>query len=457
MKKGFALVLAAILALSSPMLCVSAQSGSQQDIWNTVKEAYIYAFPLVLMDATKTTSINTVEPDLVKGKVPVNQLMHGEKLVDADFKTIVSPNVDTVYSSAWYDLSVEPMVYVFPETDRFCNVQVFDAWTNTVCVFSQAGDYAIALSTWEGTLPEGVTRINVPTAMAWTITRTVLSGKEDLPNVHAIQGKMKLLPLSAYVQGGEYSPEQGSYTEENDYVPIKRVLSMGPKAFFDKANELMKTNPPAPADARVVEKLASINVGAGLNFDLSILPGDIASQWKEMLQSLAAEFNNETMKFSVQLGQWKYFGAPIGNFGVEYTYRAAIALGGLGANTVDVALYMKTDDDDSGKMLTDEKNYVLHFEAFPPIRKGGFWSVTAYGSDDFLIANPIDRYCINDRSNFVLNEDGSLDIILSKVQPDNIANWLPVSGTAFHFILRVYMPDMEALATWQSPVIRVLN
>jgi hypothetical protein len=55
-----------------------------------------------------------------------------------------------------------------------------------------------------------------------------------------------------------------------------------------------------------------------------------------------------------------------------------------------------------------------------------------------------------------LNEDGSLDIILSKGQPDNIANWLPVSGT-FHFILRIYTPDMNALSTWQAPIIRVLN
>ena len=26
------------------------------------------------------------------------------------------------------------MVYVLPETDRFCKVQVLDAWTNTVAV-----------------------------------------------------------------------------------------------------------------------------------------------------------------------------------------------------------------------------------------------------------------------------------------------------------------------------------
>ena len=41
--------------------------------------------------------------------------------------------------------------------------------------------------------------------------------------------------------------------------------------------------------------------------------------------------------------------------------------------------------------------------------------MTAYGDDDFLIDNPIDRYCINDRSGLRANDDGSVDIILSEM------------------------------------------
>ena len=69
------------------------------------------------------------------------------------------------------------MVYELPETDRFVRVQVLDGWTNTAAVLDKAGAYAITLSTWEGELPEGVTRIDVPTSMAWSITRIVLSGR----------------------------------------------------------------------------------------------------------------------------------------------------------------------------------------------------------------------------------------------------------------------------------------
>ena len=420
MKKILAILLSLLTLLSCGLLSACSAEKTQPDtpdtetVWETVSEAYIYAFPLVLTDATKTLSTNT--DGTMTGRAPINQFNHAKKLADASFRTVVTPNVDTVYSQAWLDISTEPMVYVLPETDRFCNVQLLDAWTNTAAVLDKAGAYAIALPGWEGELPDGVTRVDVPTATMWSITRTVLSGNEDLPNVYAIQEQMQLLPLSAYVQGGEYTAPQGAYKEENDFVPVNKVLSMTPAEFFNTANALMQVNPPADADEELLKKLSAINVGAGKTFKVIFL--------------------------------------FISSLGTEYTYRAMVALVGLGANTVDVAIYPKTAVDETGAALTGEKKYTLHFETLPPTLEGGFWSVTAYGEDDFLIDNSIDRYCINDRSDFKLNADGTLDIILSKDAPEDTSNWLPVSDGEFHLFMRIYVPDMTALDSWQPPVIR---
>lgn len=453
MKKFLILLITAALLLPS---CGVHETGTDSDTaWELVSEAYTYAFPLVIMDATKTSSINTETP--VTGRAPINQLIHAKKLADAQSKLVVTPNVDTVYTQAWLDLSAEPMVYVMPEADRFFNVQVLDGWTNTAAVLEKAGTYAFTVPGWEGKLPDGVTRVEVPTSMVWLIARVVLSGQEDFPNVYAIQRKMNLMPLSAYRQGGDYVAPKGAYTAENDFVPVEKVLSMGPKEFFDKANTLMLANPPAAADADVLKRFSAINIGPGLAFDTSILPGDIAARWTEMLQQLRGKLVAGAANYSVKLGQWQYFDAPIGDFGTEYTYRALVALAGLGANTVNVAIYPKTGTDNTGAALTGEKKYVLHFDTMPPILEGGFWSVTAYGSDDFLIDNPLNRYCVNDRSDFRRNGDGSLDIILSKEQPADTSNWLPVSGDAFHLYMRIYTPDMTALKNWQPPVIKVME
>ena len=80
--------------------------------------------------------------------------------------------------------------------------------------------------------------------------------------------------------------------------------------------------------------------------------------------------------------------------------------------------------------------------------------MTAYGESDFLIENPIDRYCVNDRSGLHRNPDGSIDITLSKEAPADTTNWLPVGEGDFHLFLRIYKPDMAALENWQPPVVR---
>lgn len=109
--------------------------------------------------------------------------------------------------------------------------------------------------------------------------------------------------------------------------------------------------------------------------------------------------------------------------------------------------------------MNGKNSYNVHFKSLPPILGNGFWSVTAYGDDDFLIANPLNRYCINDRSGFKLNADGSLDIRVSAEEPTDIdnANWLPVKKEGFHLYMRIYTPDMDKINTWEAPTIEVIK
>ena len=245
---------AAAVVCAATLLPVEKAAAAQQTLaaQNLLEQAYLYAFPLVIMDATRTASTNT--RTATSNKAPINQFIHAEKLADATTRAVVTPNVDTIYTQAFLDVGAEPMIYGVPQTDRFFNVQVLDAWTNTAAVLETPGLYAITRADWQGELPEGVQRIDVPTTMVWTIARIVLSGQEDLPNVRAIQDKMQLMPLSAYQAGGWTAPA-GSYDPANDFVPVKHVLAMDAKEFFDTANQLMETNPPAAADAPVLREL----------------------------------------------------------------------------------------------------------------------------------------------------------------------------------------------------------
>ena len=444
---------AAAVVCAATLLPVEKAAAAQQTMaaQELLEQAYLYAFPLVLMDATRKVSTNTETPNGTRA--PINQFIHAEKLADAASRAVVTPNVDTIYTQAFLDVGSEPMLYGVPQTDRFFNVQVLDAWTNTAAVLEAPGLYAITRSDWQGELPEGVQRINVPTTRVWTIARIVLSGQEDLPNVRAIQDKMQLMPLSAY-QMDRWTAPAGTYDPAYDFVPVQHVLALSPQEFFDTANQLMETNPPAAADAPVLRELAALHVGPGEKFDDKALGLFSGLRWKLMLLQLKGKLKAEAANYAQQMGQWIYYGDPIGDFGTAYTYRAMVALMGLGANTTDVAIYPKTDVDSTGAVLTGKKTYTLHIEAEPPTKEKGFWSVTAYGEDDFLIDNAIDRYCVNDRSGLHRNPDGSIDIILSKEAPEDTTNWLPVGEGDFDLFLRIYKPDTAALEGWQPPVVR---
>ena len=126
---------------------------------------------------------------------------------------------------------------------------------------------------------------------------------------------------------------------------------------------------------------------------------------------------------------------------------------GLGANTNEIAIYPRADYDSNNEVLNGANSYTLHFSSLPPVEEGGFWSITAYGGDNYLIDNPINRYNVTDRSEYKLNVDGSLDVTLSANAPQDGSYWLPTGNKAFHLFMRMYLPDLKALDNWTPPTI----
>jgi hypothetical protein len=64
----------------------------------------------------------------------------------------------------------------------------------------------------------------------------------------------------------------------------------------------------------------------------------------------------------------------------------------------------------------------------------------------FLVANPIDRYSIGDRTPGLRHDDdGALTLVLQRDDPgdDERSNWLPTPPGAFRPILRMYSPRPE--------------
>ncbi|MBR6706683.1 MAG: DUF1254 domain-containing protein [Clostridia bacterium] len=439
---------------------VHAEGALRADeTWELVRRAYVFSFPLVLMDATMKAGTNTLRPE--NGRAPVNQAGHARTLATARFRQVVTPNVDTLYTQVFFDLADDALVILKPAADRYLTFQVMDAWSDTVAMLGTGADtmdervYLLTGPGFDGKIPEGMTRVEIPTNIGWIIGRTVCFGPEDLENVYDLQARMDVRTLALYLSGEE-QPE-GTYVPENDGIPFRMAVGMGPKAFFDRVNELLVLNPAYPGDAEEMKAFAAIGVGPGLVFDPAVLGDGAGEHWQAMIAALPAELTASSASFLIDNGAFRFMGGPIGRFGKEYDYRALVAVGGFGANPADAAVYMRAGTDDEGAELSGRYSYTLHFGPgeLPPVMENGFWSVTAYGDDDFLIDNPIDRYAVCDRTAFALNPDGSLDILVQADEPaEGKDNWLPVGKDAFHLFLRIYLPQAQVLdGTWHAPSI----
>src|SRR4030095_15236074 len=98
-------------ALLLPLaVSASAQDISDQEAYEIAKEAYVYAFPLVLQHVTQRQRVSVAEPTGRVGQAPFNQFSHTRAFTPVDFRAIVRPNVDTLYSVAHLDLGPEPVV-----------------------------------------------------------------------------------------------------------------------------------------------------------------------------------------------------------------------------------------------------------------------------------------------------------------------------------------------------------
>jgi len=423
-------------------------------------DALVYTYPMVLVEKTIETQSNTVDPDYDLGKAPINQFIHTQKLADADFKAFTMPNVDTIYSVLNYDISNEPYILVIPDTDRFFNVQILNAWIDVIAVFGDAGKdvnkIVLCNRDCREEFPDDVVVVRSDTDRGVLGARTFIDGKDDLQNVIDIQNKMLFQSWAEYKNGIPFTPSEGTFDEDSEFVPHNKVAGMGLQEYFDFANERMLSNHPYEADLVMLRKLAKINVGPGLEFDATIFGEDFEKKWQETMVNLYSHTLAASKQFTVTDGVWSYHGYPIADFGTEYEYRAFVAYTGYVANPVSVALYITTKMDSYGNAISSSKTYNIHFEEneFPPYLGRGFWSLTVYGADFFLIDNEIDRYSVNNRMVFVTNPDNSVDIILSETKPDDISNWLPISGEGILLTIRIYVPNMTAIdSDWKCPTI----
>lgn len=460
-KRSFLKTFAAVLLIA--FVCAGCGRIKEEEAYIYGMEAYVYGFPLVMMDVTK--EVTTATSKSGEYSAPVNQFGRMRTLVNPDFKNVVRISRNSLWAFGFVDLEKEPFVYTQPDTrGRYIVMQALNMWTDD---FASAGsrntgtgpgNFLIAGPKWNGKAPSDMKQtFRCSTRYAWVLVQIASNGPQDYPEIHALQDQLQLIPLSAW--GKPYTPPENVPVNPNadtTATPYDLVRLMTGEMFFKRLALLLKDNPPYPADAPMLAKLKKIGIEPGREFNVNKLDPVIVKGinkaplevWMKFAQGVYAAPTVNGWQNPLNLGR----------YGTDYNTRALIAWLGLGALTSEDAVYPSAFLDGDGKVLDGAGRYVIHFDKnnLPP-SYSGVWSISPY-RENFCVRNPVDRYSIAPWMPLKYNADGSLDVYIQARSPgaDKEANWLPCPPSdPFNLTMRVYQPKQPLLdGTYKIPPIK---
>jgi len=457
-------LLAAVALAVAPL--TPSRAVTAEEARSIAVEAYLYFYPLLSMEITRQQGTN-IEAGKAVGKAPMNQFASIPEYPAADFRIVVRPNFDTLYSSAWLDLTEEPQVVSAPDTGgRFYLLPMLDMWSDVFAspgwrtTGTKAANFLVTGPRWSGKIPEGFTHIPAPTPYVWIIGRTKTDGPADYPAVHKIQAGYKITPLSRW--GKEPAPIKVKIDPSIDMKtpPKVQVDTMPGEEYFQRSVELLKLHPPHSTDQPILARMARIGIVPGQSLD----PSKLSPEVRDAVKAAPADAQ-QLMRWKVPTlarvaNGWSMNTDSMGVYGNNYLKRAIVAQMGLGANLPEDAIYPLNLADDTGSPLDGGNRYVLRFskEELPPV--DAFWSVTLYDNDGFQVANEINRFAVSSWMPFARNPDGSLELLIQNANPgkEKEANWLPAPKGAFNLCLRLYAPRSEALTgKWNPPPVRKVD
>lgn len=454
------------------LLGMPALAGAQEastNLRDLAARATIYLFPIYEMYRARwRATVDEQNPQRQR----LNRFRHVPTLADARTREMTAPNADTLYSSAWLDLSLEPLFLTVPPVgDLYYSYAFIDLFTDNFLVVSHRlgskgrATYMIVGPTWNGDAPGDVVLVRAPTTSVWLLGRILVDGPEELDRVRILQSRVLL--ETPDMRNERRILETGELMRFRTQAPPEPVADWPaahpdePFDLFDVGMRALGESPLPARDGPLFEALAPLKLKPGRKFDQRAF-----TEAERRAIRTGIEQGHADIRAAAGRGRtidgWTYGERHFGNFGDDYLYRAATALTALGALMPGEAVYVTGSQDADRQPLLGTERYVLTFPAggLPPVR--AFWSLSAYEVTPegraYFSENAIDRYSVGDRTpGLVHGADGSLTIYIQRDRPsaDRVANWLPAPAGPMRLVLRAFLPEQALIeGRYRVPPVR---
>ncbi len=449
-------LLGGALAVPLAMPAIVRAQETTATLTDLARRATIYLFPVYEMYRTRwQATVNEGNPLRQR----LNRFRHIAQLADHRARAVTTPNNDTFYSSAWLDLSIEPMFLTVPPVgDLYYSYAFMDMFTNNFAYVSHRlhggvpPTHMIVGPAWTGDPPSDVKLIRAPTNPAWLLGRILVDGPEEFDRVRILQARVLLETPDQ--RNERRILETRELMRQRTVAPAEPVADWpapnptDPFDLFEVTMRALGESPLSERDRAMFESLAPLKLRPGRKFDGRAFNEAERRAVQAGIEQGRAEIRAAGSRYGRTVDGWTYGERHLGNFGEDYLYRAYVALTGLAALEPAEAIYLACGIDSNGDPLSGANAYRLTFPAdrLPPAR--AFWSLAMYEVTPegraFFIDNPIGRYSIGDRTpGLQKSADGSLTIYLQRERPDSerAANWLPAPSGPMRLVLRAYEPE----------------
>jgi len=421
---------------AAALLAPYATFAAAPDLKTMARDAYLYVLPLLEMAATRDR--------LLARGASQNAVYHRRDVADASSRSVTSPNNDTLYSTAWLDLTAGPVTVTLPDVgQRYFSLQLMDMYTNNFAVLgtrttgSAAAKFTIVGPNDAITASDRNT-LRSPTPHVWALARVLVDGVGDLDGARAAQAGI-------LVDGPKVAAKPRGST----------IAAVAPDAkwqdIFAEANRLLAEERPPVTDLALLRRIVPLGVGPDATFN----PDAFSDSDREVIAAGVAEARAlviDPRNRGQAVQGWYYPGPTLGIWGQDYGARAVVARTGLAALPRDEAMYMRPEGSDGNALYDGRKMWRIHFAPgqLPPV--SGFWSLTMYertpDGQSFFTENVLKRYAVGNRTpGLKTNDDGTLDIWIGHDNPgpERQANWLPAPAGPFTMTLRAYLPARSLL------------
>jgi hypothetical protein len=468
MKATRRLVLGA--ALAAPAIGRAQEKPSMLE--DLARRAAIYLFPVYEMYRTRwNATVNEKNPTRQK----LNRFLHMTQLATARSRAVITPDSDMLLSSAWLDLTLEPVFLTVPEMGgRYYSFTFMSLSTDNFATVCRRLDgnrpepRMIVGPRWQGEPDRDVELVRAPTNGVWLLGRILVDGPPDLETVWTLQSRTLL--ESPDTRNERRILETQELMRQRSTAPLEPMADWeavdpnDPFDLFEVGLRALGESPLGERDKAAMEEFAPLRLRPGRKFDVRGFSEAERAAIQRGIRHAREEIRVGRGRGKIING-WLYPEGHLGKFGDDYLYRAQIALGGLAALEPVEATYLLCSGDADGRPLDGADRYRLHFEPgqLPPAR--AFWSLTMYEvtaeGRAFLVDNPLSRYAIGDRTRgLVHGADGSLDILLQHDRPasEHDVNWLPAPAGPMRLVLRAYEPSQALLdGRYRMPPVRAIT